>query len=53
MFDKFETVKMHHANKSHAGLSLAYCKAVMDAHGGALSVANLTPRGVMYTLELA
>lgn len=38
---------------SSAALSLAFCRAVVEAHGGTISVANCTPRGKRYIIELA
>jgi K+-sensing histidine kinase KdpD len=52
LFDKYALVNMHQRGKAHTGLGLAYCKIVVEAHGGSISAANVEPQGIVFTIEL-
>lgn len=52
LFDKHALVMMHQRGKSYAGLGLAYCKLVVEAHGGTIAATNDEPEGVLFTIEL-
>jgi DNA-binding response OmpR family regulator len=52
LFDKYALVNMHQRGKPHTGLGLAYCKIVVEAHGGSIAAANLEPQGIVFTIEL-
>jgi two-component system, sensor histidine kinase and response regulator len=52
IFDKYEIVVMKQANTAQIGLGLAFCKLVVDAHGGRLYVEPNQPQGSIFTVEL-
>jgi signal transduction histidine kinase len=52
IFDKFEIVGLRKKGVSQIGLGLAFCKMVMDAHGGTISVTDNSPRGAIFTIEM-
>ncbi len=52
IFDKFEVVASKERGPSQVGIGLAFCKMVVDAHQGQISVANNQPKGAIFTVEL-
>jgi PAS domain S-box-containing protein len=53
IFDKFGWTKPGGTKTMHsAGLGLAFCKLAVEAHGGSIAVANASPRGAVFTIEL-
>jgi signal transduction histidine kinase len=52
IFNKFEIVGLRKKGISQIGLGLAFCKMVMDAHGGTISVGDNKPRGAVFTIEI-
>ena len=52
IFDKHEIIKLKNSGVSQVGLGLAFCKLVVDAHGGQISVANNQPTGAIFTVTL-
>jgi len=52
IFDKYEIVKLKNNGISQVGLGLAFCKMVVDAYGGQISVANNQPAGAVITVTL-
>lgn len=52
VFDKFEIVKLKQNGGSQIGLGLAFCKMVVEAHGGVIFVDPNKPRGSVFTVEL-
>lgn len=48
LFEKFSRAD---SSEPGTGLGLAICRAIMDAHGGSVSVENLTPAGVRFSLR--
>jgi two-component system sensor histidine kinase/response regulator len=52
IFDKFAVLALKDQGKSHVGLGLAYCRMVVEAHGGRVAAANLEPQGLMFTIDL-
>ena len=52
IFNKFEIVDLRKKGVSQIGLGLAFCKMVMDAHGGTISVTDNNPQGAIFTLEI-
>jgi two-component system sensor histidine kinase/response regulator len=51
IFEKYEIGPML-AGVSQMGLGLAFCKAIVEAHGGKIWVMDNPPRGSIFTLEL-
>lgn len=52
IFDKFEVVDMQHRGASQVGLGLAFCKLVIEAHGGHIFVTANQPKGAVFTVEI-
>jgi len=53
IFNKFEIVDLRKKGVSQIGLGLAFCKMVMDAHGGTISVTDNAPHGTTFTIEIS
>ncbi|MEB3247827.1 MAG: hybrid sensor histidine kinase/response regulator [Merismopediaceae bacterium] len=51
IFEKYEIGTLM-KGVSQTGLGLAFCKIVMEAHGGTITVENHQPRGSIFTLTL-
>jgi two-component system sensor histidine kinase/response regulator len=51
IFNKFEVASMRQSD-SPVGLGLAFCKLVVDAHGGQIYVDANHPKGSVFTVEL-
>ena len=51
IFEKYEVGTLM-KNVSQTGLGLAFCKMVVEAHGGTISVANNSPQGAIFTVEI-
>lgn len=52
IFDTFSIVDMRHEGVSQFGLGLAFCKMVIDAHHGKISVKDNLPKGSIFHIEL-
>lgn len=52
LFDKFAVMTLKEQVSSHVGLGLAYCRMVVEAHGGRAYAANVEPQGLRFTIEL-
>lgn len=52
IFDKFKIVATGRRDVKQVGLGLAFCKMVVEAHNGRISVAANEPRGSVFTVEL-
>jgi two-component system sensor histidine kinase/response regulator len=52
IFDKFQIVATGRRDVKQVGLGLAFCKMVVEAHNGRISVAANSPRGSVFTVEL-
>ncbi|MCP4360172.1 MAG: response regulator [Chloroflexi bacterium] len=52
VFDKFKIVASKRRDVSQVGLGLAFCKMVVDAHGGRIFVEPNIPHGSIFTVEL-
>ncbi|MCA9945498.1 MAG: response regulator [Anaerolineales bacterium] len=52
IFDKFKIVATGRRDVKQVGLGLAFCKMVVEAHDGRISVSANQPRGSVFTVEL-
>lgn len=52
IFDKFKIVATGRRDVKQVGLGLAFCKMVVEAHNGRISVCANEPRGSIFTVEL-
>lgn len=52
IFDRYEVVKMKSADIPQVGIGLAFCKMVVEAHGGDISVGSNQPQGAVFTIKL-
>ena len=52
IFDKFEVAALQRRGVAQVGLGLAFCKMVIDAHGGWIRVDENQPEGSIFTVEI-
>ena len=52
IFNMYEIVELKETGVPQTGLGLAFCKMVVDAHGGQIFVAPNHPTGSIFTLEV-
>ncbi len=52
IFDKFEIVALEERDISQVGLGLAFCRMVVEAHGGQIFVDANEPQGSVFTVEI-
>ncbi len=52
IFDKFEIVALKQRGVTQVGLGLTFCKMVVEAHQGQISVAANEPTGSIFTIEI-
>ena len=52
IFDKYEIVAMKRGGTPSVGLGLAFCKMVVEAHGGRILVGANEPTGTVFTVEI-
>lgn len=53
IFDKFEVVELaHQAEIEQIGIGLAFCKLVIEAHGGRIYVRANLPQGSIFVVEI-
>lgn len=52
IFEKFETAPMQRTDLSQIGLGLTFCKMVVEAHRGQISVEDNLPAGSVFTIEI-
>lgn len=52
IFDKYEVVALKQSGREQVGLGLAFCKMVIEAHNGRISVSANNPHGAIFTIQL-
>ncbi len=52
IFDKFEIVELKRRGIPQVGLGLAFCKMIVEAHGGRIFVESNQPTGSIFTVEI-
>jgi signal transduction histidine kinase len=52
IFEKYEIVAMKRGGTPSVGLGLAFCKMVVEAHGGRILVGANKPTGTVFTVEI-
>ena len=52
IFEKFVIIKDRHKTDAQVGLGLAFCKMVVEAHGGRIHVIPNQPNGSIFTIEV-
>jgi len=52
IFEKFEVASLKQRGVPQVGLGLAFCKMVVDAHGGRIFVEANEPHGSIFTVEM-
>lgn len=52
IFGKYEIISLQRKTGRQVGLGLAFCKLVVDAHGGRISVTPNQPQGSILTVEI-
>ncbi len=52
IFNKYEIVTLKKKSGRQTGLGLAFCKMVVEAHGGRIFASANTPKGAILTVEL-
>jgi len=52
IFDKFGIVALKERDISQVGLGLAFCRMVVEAHGGQIFVDANEPQGAAFTVEI-
>lgn len=52
IFEKYITVGQSGKNIPQIGLGLAFCRMVLKAHGGSISVTKNEPQGSIFTIEI-
>ncbi|WP_420642393.1 hybrid sensor histidine kinase/response regulator [Candidatus Leptofilum sp.] len=52
IFDRYEVVSLKKSGQEQVGLGLAFCKMVVEAHDGRISVSPNTPTGAIFTVHI-
>jgi signal transduction histidine kinase len=52
IFNRFETTDVERSDAPQIGLGLVFCKMVVEAHGGRISVDDNKPAGSIFTVSL-
>jgi signal transduction histidine kinase len=52
IFEQFQIVKLQESGPSQTGLGLAFCKMVVEAHGGKIFVQANEPKGCAFIVEI-
>ncbi len=52
IFDKFEIITLKRQSVPQVGLGLAFCKMVVEAHGGRIGVKPNDPAGTIFEIEI-
>jgi two-component system phosphate regulon sensor histidine kinase PhoR len=52
IFERFYRVDAERGGEGHAGLGLAICQAIVEAHGGTIEVNSAVKKGTTFTVRL-
>ncbi len=52
IFDEFEVLSINMDGVPQTGLGLAFCRMVVESHGGTISVKDNEPSGSIFTIEI-
>lgn len=52
IFDRYEVVSLKQNGQEQIGLGLAFCKMVVEAHNGRISISANQPNGTIFTIHL-
>jgi signal transduction histidine kinase len=52
VFNKFETGPLNEGDMAQVGLGLSFCKMVVEAHGGTISIGDNEPHGAVFTVRI-
>jgi signal transduction histidine kinase len=52
IFEKFVVIKDRRKTDAQVGLGLAFCKMVVEAHGGRIYIESNQPKGSIFTVEI-
>ncbi|MEM7031940.1 MAG: response regulator [Chloroflexota bacterium] len=52
VFHKYGVISVRNTQTRQVGLGLPFCKMVVDAHGGDISIADNTPEGTVFTVDI-
>ena len=52
IFNRYEVVELSQSGHQQVGLGLAFCKMVVEAHGGRIFAASNNPHGAIFTIEM-
>lgn len=52
IFNKYEVISLKKTGQEQVGLGLAFCKMVIEAHGGHIFASANSPNGAIFTIEL-
>jgi signal transduction histidine kinase len=52
IFKKFEVVALKQAGQEQVGLGLPFCRMVVEAHNGRISVSQNQPNGAIFTVQI-
>ncbi|GJM40397.1 MAG: hybrid sensor histidine kinase/response regulator [Ardenticatenaceae bacterium] len=52
IFNRYEVIDLKKSGQEQVGLGLAFCKMVVEAHNGRISVSSNSPSGTIFTIQI-